>query len=110
MDSRELNKRVTIEQATQVKGASGGLTETWATVATVWAAVRNYSGNERRATTNGGQVAEARTEFRIHYRADVSAEMRILYNGAIYNIRHVNNLFESNRWVILTCDTGVNDG
>ena len=110
MNSRELNKRITLLRPTQSKGVNGGVKETWETVKDVWAAMRNYSGNERRATRHGGEVAEARTEFRIRYRDDINASWAVLYKGAHYNIKHINNLFEENRWLILTCDTGVNNG
>lgn len=110
MNPRELNKRVTIQQYAASVGGSGGETKLWSDVVTVWAAVRPQSGNERRITGNGGQVAEARTEFIIRYHADVSTLMRIAYNNANYNIRHVKNINEGNRWMVLTCDTGVNNG
>lgn len=109
MDSLELNKRITIEQSTLTK-AGGGKSVTWSTVAPAWARVRNMSGNERRVTEHGGQVAEARTEFKIRYRAGITEQMRISYGGKKYNIRHINNLQEANRWLLITCDTGVNDG
>ena len=64
----------------------------------------------RAASSAGGQVAEARTEITIRYRPFISAQSRVLYRGAVYNIRHVNNLMARNETLILTCDTGVNDG
>jgi SPP1 family predicted phage head-tail adaptor len=110
MSALELNKRITIQQPTQSKGTAGGKKETWTDLATVWAGIRNPSGNERRASSHGGEVAEARTEFKIRYLATVEATMRVSFNSKLYNIKHVNNLNEANRWMILTCDTGVNDG
>lgn len=107
---RELNKRVSVQACTQGKSASGGNTKAWAEVATVWAKVWNASGNERSATSHGGEVAEARTEFTIRYRDGIDDTMRISYNSKYYDITHVNNLAEAGRWLILTCTTGVNDG
>lgn len=104
------DKRVTIQNPVRGKDAAGGSTTTWTTLAPVWAAVRNFSGNERRATQSGGEVAEARTEFDIGYLAGVTEESRVSYGGKLYNIKHVNNLNEAKRTLILTCDTGVNDG
>lgn len=110
VETGDLNKRIVIESLTQTKDVYGGMVDSWATFATVWARVNNLSGNEKRATLLGGQVAEARTEFTIRYRAGILPTMRISYDGKKYNIRHVNNEYAGNEWIILTCDTGVNDG
>lgn len=107
----KLNQRITLQVLTISKGTSGGANKAWADVATsIPAAVRNMSGNERQASSAGGQVAEARTEFIIRYRAGVTAQMRVLYQGAVYNIRHVNDFMARRESLILTCDTGVNNG
>jgi len=110
MRAGQLNKRITLQSLAQGKDAFGGNTKAWTGVATVWAGVRNLSGNERAATAHGGQVAEARTEFTMRYRAAVTAGMRVSYAGQVYNIKHVNDMNEKHRMLVLTCDTGVNDG
>lgn len=106
----KLDRRVTLQGVDITRGTSGGVVKGWADIATVWAAVRNLSGNERAASSAGGQVAEARTEITIRYRPGITAQARVLYQGAVYNIRHANNLMERNETLILTCDTGVNNG
>jgi SPP1 family predicted phage head-tail adaptor len=110
MRAGRLAKRITLQALAQGKDAYGGNTKAWANVATVWAGVRNLSGNERPATAHGGQMAEARTEFTTRYRAGVTAAMRVSYAGNLYNIKHVNDVNEEHRMLVLTCDTGVNDG
>lgn len=110
MNPRALDKRVTIQQCAITKGASSGKVKTWSDVDTVWAALRPLSGNERRITDHGGQAAEASTEFIIRYLDGTDESMRVSYKGKYYNIRHVKNINEGNRWMVLACDTGVNDG
>ena len=106
-----LDRRITLQSLTVGKGTSGGMTKTWSDFATsIAAAVRNLSGNERQASSAGGQVAQARTEFTIRYRAGVTAQMRVLYAGSVYNIQHVNDWMGKRESLVLTCDTGVNDG
>jgi len=104
-----LNRRIVIKSLAQTKDAQGGIVDTWTTYLTVWAQVNNLSGNERKLTNSGGQVAEARTEFTIRY-ANVTASHKIEYNGKTYNIKHVNDYKEEHRFMILTCDTGLNNG
>lgn len=103
-----LRQRITLQRPVASKGASGGNVTTWVDVPPeLWASVKNMGGTELRSTKHGGEVAEARTDITIRYRSGVTAEMRVIYNGSAYNIRHVNNWNEGNRFIILTCDTGV---
>lgn len=111
LQAGKLNRRISLQSLTVTKGLSGGKQSNWADFAVgVPAAVRHLSGNERQASSAGGQVAEARTEFTIRWRGGVNAQMRVLYDGAIYNIRHVSDLMARRETLILTCDTGANNG
>lgn len=110
MDIGKLDQPITLQASTVSKGSSGGIVKAWADVAKCWASVRHLSGNERQSSSAGGQVAEARTEITIHWRPGVTAQMRVLHRGMAYNIRHVNDLMARRECLILTCDTGVNDG
>lgn len=110
LQAGKLDQRITLQGVNITRGTSGGVVKAWADIATVWAAVRHLSGNERAASSAGGQVAEARTAITIRYRPGITAQSRVLYRGAVYNIRHVNNLMARDEALILTCDTGVNDG
>lgn len=107
----QLNKQITIQQRTQTKDAEGGMVDAWTDfAANVWAKVNNLSGNENSATAKGGERLEARTEFTIYYIDGVTNKMRVSSGGKYYNIRFVNNYMEANEYLIITCDTGGNDG
>lgn len=110
-EAGKLNRIITIESLSQTKDAEGGMVDNWTPfAANIFAGVNNLSGNEKRLTDHGGKTAEARTEFTIRWRAGVLETMRIVYNTRIYNIKHINNYREENRFLIITTDTGVNDG
>jgi SPP1 family predicted phage head-tail adaptor len=106
----ELDRRITIQTLSLTKDSEGGMADDWSNLATVWAKVRNLSGNERRVTVEGGQVAEARTEFTIRYRSGLNERMRVSYAGKVYNIRHLNDFNAAHEFIVITCDTGLNDG
>lgn len=112
MQTGKFNERITIEQLTVIKGTSGGMQKTWAPFATnIAASRRDFGGNEKPASSAaGGEVALARTEFTVHWMPGVEATMRVLHDGALHNIRHVNNFAGRRQSLILTCDTGVNNG
>lgn len=105
----ELTKKITIQKQTINKGAQGGVEKTWQDhLPNIWAKVNNLSGNERSLTAHGGKVGEARTVFTIRYRPNITAEgHRIMFKGRLYDIQHVNNFQEENRFLVITCDTGV---
>jgi SPP1 family predicted phage head-tail adaptor len=106
----KLTRKITLQSQVQGKDSEGGMVTDWVDFATVWAAPKNFSGEEKNAVKQGGQVAVARTEFMIRYRAGVNSTMRVVFGNAIHNIRHVNDINDEHRILILTCDTGLNDG
>lgn len=112
-----LNRTIVIESLTQSQDAHGGLVDDWQPVpfgsktdGKVKAAVVHLSGKERRLQNKDGTITESASEFTIRYKASVDNTMRILHDGKIFNIKHVNNLNDAKRIQILTCDTGMNDG
>ena len=111
MHTLQLDTRIRIEARTTTKGASGGIQTAWALHQECWAQRRDMSGNERSASTAaGGQVAVARVEFVLRAREGITAQMRVVHKGQIFNIAHVKPLADYPGWMILTCDTGLNNG
>ena len=106
----ERNQYIEIQQPTIGQDAEGGVVKSWAPFTDAFAAKNNLSGTERSATSHGGQVAIAKTLFDIAYQPGITAAMRVVHDGKNYNIKHVNNVFEENKDLILTCETGANDG
>lgn len=113
MQAGKLTEYIRLQTLQIVKGASGGQQRAWTDLVPheLPASRRDYSGAERPATGSaGGEVASARTEFTIRWMPGVDATMRVLHGGQIHNIRHVNNFAGRRESLVLTCETGVNDG
>lgn len=111
MHSLQLDSRIEIQALTVGKGVSGGMKKSWALHLDCWAQRRDQSGNERQASSGGGgQVALARVEFVLRQRDGITEQMRVLHKGQFHDIKHVKPLADYPGWMILTCDTGVNDG
>ncbi|MFL5731459.1 MAG: phage head closure protein [Cytophagaceae bacterium] len=93
-DIGQFDRKITIESITGGRSASGGQVKTWTTVATPWAMVDDLNnrvdGNEKYEA--GRETAIGKTKFTIRYRTGLDAKMRILYEGAYYNIRAFNEL------------------
>jgi SPP1 family predicted phage head-tail adaptor len=87
MRAGRLDRRITIEGVGEGRTASGDVTETWSTVAVVWAGIRAPRGDEVFAARE--EQAERELVFRIRWRSDVTAKMRIQYDGLTWDIEHV---------------------
>jgi SPP1 family predicted phage head-tail adaptor len=80
-----LRDRVEIRRQTNVKNPStGGLTRSWASVATVWAQVRAINGRE--AIIGSTLQGISTFEIIIRYRDDLKAADQILWDGRELNI------------------------
>lgn len=107
------NCRIVIERPIVGKGRSGGTTTRWeAFTNPLWATRASKSGGELPATAvAGGQVAVKREEFTLYLHPGVTEEMRVVVqpSGECFDITHVND-YNAQRCLILTCETGANDG
>lgn len=97
MEPGERDRVITIEQGTPGKDAAGMPKTAWSTLASVYAAKFDVSGQERVAA---GQTSAAYdTRWEIGYRSDMDAELvdvaklrRIVYQGRVYDIRSASNI------------------
>lgn len=93
MDAGSLDRRVTFERATVSVDDYGAAVETWAPLATVWAAVTPISDGERWAA---GQVAaEVSARFVVrwsHDVSDISPANRLVMSGRVYGIEGVKEI------------------
>lgn len=111
LQSGKLRERITIEHPAVTRDSAGGMVRSWAVLAeNIAASRRDFAGGEKPTTSHGGEVASARAEFTMHWRPDVIEQMRVLHNGQVFNIRHVNNFAGRRQSLILTCETGGGDG
>jgi SPP1 family predicted phage head-tail adaptor len=69
--------RVTIQQKTRVADSQGGGATTWAALGVVWAAVEPVRTSERLQAGMLGSQLDYRVT--LHYRADVTPAMRVLW-------------------------------
>ncbi len=79
-----LDRRIVIEQNTPTTDAFGAEVESWSTLDTVWAQIMQPKGRE--VFEANQVVAEVDVVFRIRWRSDVTAKMRVSYGGETYDI------------------------
>ena len=100
-----LNRKIEIQSLTVTATDTGGFSEVWETLANVWAKIKNASGTELIHADQLGAVAFS--DFTIRYRADLAETMRIVYRDTEFQIRHINNLEEADRWLTIKAERGV---
>lgn len=78
----DLRYRLTIQKSTENRSKTGAITESWSTLATVFAEKMDLSGREVDAESL------ISTRFRIRYRPDlaINAKMRCVCNGVTYSL------------------------
>lgn len=102
MDAGGLDTRIAIRRATVTADAFNEPAETWATLATVFAAAAPVMDGERLAA--GQTIAQQQYRFTIRWSlgvSDVNPRDRVIYDGREYDIAGVKDL-ERNRWREIT--------
>lgn len=86
-----LDRRITLQQKTVSRTALGDESESWATLAAVWAEVVPTSGREYFNAQAQQLVGSKLTRFRIRYLASArkDTELRVLYDSETYDIKHI---------------------
>lgn len=99
-----MRERVTLQAPVRTADGAGGADVTWNDVATVWASVMALSGRERPA----GERMEARRRLQvlIRYRSDVTAAMRLLWQGRALDIRTMYDIDGKRHMLLIDCEEG----
>lgn len=101
MRAGTLNQRVTLQSKSATRDSMGNEVITWATVAELWAGVEPIRGREFVSLRSG--QSDLTTKITIRYRAGVTPLMRILHEGAVYDVREVINPRSKNDSLELMC-------
>jgi SPP1 family predicted phage head-tail adaptor len=101
-----LNRKITINSLVVTATATGGQSQSFVKLADVWSNIKNMTGSELMRYDQLGAVAMSK--FTIRYRADIAESMQIVYRGDDYNIKHIDNLDEADRFLTITAKRGVN--
>ena len=114
LNAQRLNRRITIQRRTELQDTYGQPELEWSNVCTVWAHARfqtgmGFVGQEMHA--GGTEVSRPVASFRIRWRRDIAAGMRIVDEaGRLFDIRVVLPDAQDQRYIDLGCATGASDG
>lgn len=105
----KLNRQIVVEKKTSTWGGA----DTWSTHAAMWADFRAPTG----LGIIGGQfqsadatVSRVQYSVRVRYRTDITADMRIVSGGIVYEIRQVIPDVAGRVYTDIVVATGGNQG
>lgn len=106
----KLDKRVILqEQSVTQDPDTGEQLVIWVDVIPLWAHIRPISAREFRASA--AKQAETTVDITIRYRNGLTAKMRFLHKGKIYNIHGLLPDEKSGvEYLTIPCSEGTNDG
>lgn len=98
-----MRDRITIQSPSTTRDATGGVTDAWTDVVTIWANVDPLTGRELEEAQK--QWGEVTYQIDIRYYAGLDSTMRVLdiRSGAYYDIRAVLDLNHRRRKIQLMC-------
>lgn len=114
VESGPLRHRVSIQVRKTTQDTFGGQSVEWETVLTgVPCEVLPMSGREMMA--GQGLQVEVMHTVRMRYTSALAspvqaAARRLVYQGRFFNILNAQNVGERNRFLVLTCSEGLNQG
>lgn len=88
MDPGKLDKRITIERASEAPDTAGQVIQTWSVFSKAWASYKAGSGAE--SFTSDQRSSKSSAVFRIRYQAGVNPKMRVLFDGEYWEIEAVH--------------------
>lgn len=97
-----LRHRLTLEELSRVSDEGGGFTESWVTVATLFADLRPTSGSERVETDRlAGTVSH---DVTLRYRPGVAPAMRFKKGARVFHVLAVIDVEERKAWLKCLCE------
>ena len=91
--------RITIQKKTIAEDSEGYKTETWEDVTSCWAAAEGTPSSEL-PSSNAVQM-QKNVQFSIHFRRDISQDMRVLFRGAAYEVIGLDDERYQNKYLLV---------
>lgn len=99
-----LTRKITIQSPTETRNSIGEAVTTWSTFATVRA--QRLDKTAREIFASDREQAERTTVYRLRYRSDLSAKMRVVEDGKTYDIEGITELGHKDGLEILAVRRG----
>lgn len=105
MRAGELDQRITIQTYATSRGLSGEELQSWDTWKAVWANVQTSGGSENFYSPQ--LVAESSHKIKLRYLSGILPTMRILWDGHILDIVHIDESRKRQGELYILCKEAV---
>lgn len=96
-----MKKRVTLQAPARVSDNQGGYTESFTSVATLWASIEPANGYEKfQAGQNETPITH---KVLMRYDSRITTAKRLLYGSRVFEIKECLNIKEENAFLKLLC-------
>lgn len=105
MRAGSLRHKVTFERQSSAQDTFGGIPDTWASVGDRFASVEPFRGSEREVQS--GEISRLMVKIKVRYDSltkTITPADRISWDGSVYDIHSIENVWHRNRELILTCE------
>lgn len=103
-----LRHQITLQNRLSANDGFGQEQQTWIDVANCFAQVEAASGMSE--VSGSAEASPVKYVMFIRYRAGVSARMRLIYAGKVFEIDSVMDLDERHKWLQIDCTQGLTVG
>lgn len=114
MKAGDLNREIKLQERVAGIDSEGQPVGGWVDhdASTIWASVRGATGMGAIKGAMQGATEINAYSFRIRYRTDVTAAMRVVEidGGEVYDVKQVRHDKAGRVWTDLVCELGGNDG
>ncbi|MGV1017431.1 MAG: phage head closure protein [Fluviibacter phosphoraccumulans] len=113
LEAQKLNRRITIQRKVGGQDSLGQPVETWVDVCKLWSHIKTINGSgfiNQEFHDGGKELSRTTASFRVRIRKGITADMRVLHQGQVYEIRVVLPDLQDNRYMDLGCAIGANQG
>lgn len=104
----DLNRRITIQQRSSTPDSYGQQSGAWTDVVTCWAGIEPLTGRELLAAQ--AVNTENTHQVKLRYRTGITAAMRVVYQGRLFNILSVIDPDTAHVALHLLCSEGLTQG
>lgn len=103
MEANKLNRKIEIQQYTEVENELFQKIREWKTVKEPWALVRYLGSEVKKFEDIGKEELHVDYVIVIRYRPGITTDMRVKYLDKILNIDSIINIGEQNKELCLLC-------
>lgn len=99
---------VIVQQEIDTNDGSGGQNAVWSNYCTIYCEIEHTTATETSGDRFPGRVrTEELQTFRSWWRNDINTQMRFLYDGDYWNIRHIEDVNYRGKFLEIIAERGV---